>query len=1580
MSIIKDQLANIRLQLLDLGLRGNTLLHFAPRSRAVHVIDEKSIKIYDILVNKTKKMSFLPKPKLYEKDGEAKAQCDVLLNCDSINPEELHEIEKLPPLEEYLEETKGDSRHEDLYLQTNMESNKLDVSLIRIENEARTILQETGIDALYLSLGFVKWFESDSSNKERYSPLVLLPVELNRASAKSTYKLSYTGLDLSPNETLYAKMKNDFKIVMPEWPDEFDIQTYFNDIKNRILQQNRWEVQEDKIALGFFSFGKFQMYKDLDLEIWPEEQRPDAHSIICSLFKEGFVTDGELLKGLKSSEALKNPELLNLVKDCDSSQTEAIVAINRGANLVIQGPPGTGKSQTITNIISESLSKGKSILFVSQKMAALEVVKHRLDECHLGDAVLELHSHKSRPKQVLESLRTAIYQDKPSVPSRKGDYALLNDFKSKLNQYVEGISTTIKRSGANYIDALGKFMYHRNRWRSSGEPDFNTESMLAWDEKRFSQVDMLLEMLENHLKDMGLPKDHLFFDSGLIDLSPVEQEKISMQFSHSIELITKLSLSINKLASEMNFPVPEKVIDIKTVLKAARRATSAPPLKGIELNKQEWVEKYEDIKSILEKGKMSAEIYKELSGEFLVPFFEMDPLPLRLNLVNVVDKWWRFILPSYRNAKSILASVHKSTLPKDAKKYLYFVEQLIHYQVNIKSVKDFEPLLEQLYGIQWQGMKSDWEVLLILCEWIVDLHDKINSGDLPLSLKQFLSGGDQFLFLEPYLNESEKLLAECEKAFVGIVEKLDLKKSSTFRNINDQTLGGLLKLIQNWNANITDLYSLTRLNRICQDFKDIQEDQIADRILSWTHPIEEFPHFVKMQYWEGMVNNAYNECETLKRFDRVAHENTIKNYSKSDKSCFVYAQENLVSTLYDNLPNRNAPGEMEIIRRELNKKRRNLPVRKLIDQAGRVIQKVKPIFMMSPMSIASFLPPGKLHFDLIIFDEASQLTIPDSIGAIVRGQQIIVVGDSKQMPPSSFFSKSIEFDDEEAEKDLTADIESILSLFIAQGCPEKMLKWHYRSKHDALIATSNREFYDSNLKVFPNPGINPNASGLHFHYLPETIYDRGGSRSNKLEAEFIAQAVMEHANDKPKLSLGVVAFSMAQMEAILFEIEILRRNNPSVESYFKEHEGGESFFVKNLENVQGDERDVIMISIGYGRTKSGRMTTSFGPVNREGGERRLNVLISRAKMAMHVFSNFTSDDLAVKSDSPRGVQVLKAFLHFAEKGETELPRETGKQMESPFEEEVYRATNTLGYDIDTQVGSQGFFIDLAVRHPDYPGRYILAVECDGASYHSSANARDRDRLRQSVLESIGWRIHRIWSTDWFRNPEAEVKRLQEKIELCLKEESTNRLKKQMPIIEPSIQREKVDHSESAIEVYQQADLDSLSLVEYEQFHHIPEDLLCDAIAKVIEVESPVHVQVLTTRILNAMGLTRAGGKIRSRMKSILGRLNKAEKLVLIKDFAHAKNDQKVIVRNRLNCAPGEKKIELIAPIEIQQGFLNILKISHSIDRSNCISEVGNLLGFSRITSQIEKALNNELNFLINDNILSLKGDLLRLHA
>lgn len=459
--------------------------------------------------------------------------------------------------------------------------------------------------------------------------------------------------------------------------------------------------------------------------------------------------------------------------------------------------------------------------------------------------------------------------------------------------------------------------------------------------------------------------------------------------------------------------------------------------------------------------------------------------------------------------------------------------------------------------------------------------------------------------------------------------------------------------------------------------------------------------------------------------------------------------------------------QLSILIRENEKKKRHMPLRKLFSNISDLLLSLKPCILMSPLSVCEFLNPLNIQFDLVIFDEASQICPEDAIAPMIRGKNIIMAGDSKQMPPTNFFKSTVfnddDYDNEEFDEE-DYEYESILGL-CSDLLPQKTLKWHYRSKHESLIAFSNKNFYSNSLNTFPSAENISASLGVKWEYVEDGYFDRSGSKTNLKEAERVAQMIIEHYK-QTNSSLGVIAFSQSQMEAIESKLEALLKITPELESLIYNDSAEEPFFIKNLENVQGDERDVIFLSVGYAKDKNGVLYHNFGPLNRAGGERRLNVAITRAKEKLVVISSMKDSEINLSKTQSTGVKLLKNYLEYARTGEIpeSLYVSSNLQFDSPLEKDIYESIVSLGYDVKTQVGTSGYKIDLGVVHPNYPGRFLVGIECDGASYHSSKTARDRDRLRQQVLEGLGWNIYRIWSQDWFKNKSREIQKVKIKLE------------------------------------------------------------------------------------------------------------------------------------------------------------------------------------------------------------------------
>jgi len=706
-------------------------------------------------------------------------------------------------------------------------------------------------------------------------------------------------------------------------------------------------------------------------------------------------------------------------------------------------------------------------------------------------------------------------------------------------------------------------------------------------------------------------------------------------------------------------------------------------------------------------------------------------------------------------------------------------------------------------------------------------------------------------------------------------------------------------------------------------------------------------------------------------------EQTINEFRQLDKDQFKIARARVRERAVSRIPDFNAVtstrDEIGVLKRELNKQRRLMPLRKLFMTIPNLITSLRPCFMMSPLSVSVFLEAQSYDFDLVIFDEASQVHTEDAIGAIMRGKQVIIVGDTQQLPPTNFFASSLndeDFDNEEDGDEKSSDAgayDSILEEAVTV-LPERSLRWHYRSRHEHLIAFSNIKIYNGSLITFPASIEKAQDCGVEYVYVSNGIYDRSGKRNNMVEARKVADLVFEHFRKYPNRSLGVVTFSEAQQDAIDAAIRQKRYQNASFERFFVEDKD-EPFFIKNLENVQGDERDTIIFSIGYAKDARGIMYMNFGPLSRVGGYRRLNVAITRAKYNVKLVGSIVLTDIDVEKTSAEGVKLLRSYIEFAQNGVTALEKELSFSNEatfdSPFEESVYDFLQTKGYNVATQVGCSGFRIDMAVKHPVYSGCFVIGIECDGAAYHSSRTARERDRLRQTILEDMGWTIYRIWSTDWIKDQKNEEQKLVAAVEKALEH-----------TIETDIPAEDIDPIEAPTEtivIEEPAKTPAetqkgYGFVEYQQaniYDYYPKLKTEDIIKKVIEIEQPIHFEELCRRVAPLYGNQKATSKIRNEVQMAF-KYHLSDVIKQEKDFIMLADFDNLQVRIPNSTDGYIRPIADISDDELALAMTTIVEHSFGITPEGLFIETTRVFGFKRTGENIVSSLRRVYNDLLTN--------------
>ena len=1178
--------------LLDLTLR-NPLLNFRPRSRSLEVVGESSAGLFRTLVVDGKAMSFLHDPRAAEPEDSS--------DGPTAEGEPAEPIPSPPPLL---------TDQGDLKLQTSLTAEGLEAKLLAIYLNARSSIEEQGVNTLHLALGMLRWFGEDASKALR-APLVLVPVDLERSSARDRFRLRHEGEEPGGNLSLAEKLLAEYRIELPPFPeDEPDLNGYYDAVASAVSGRDRWEVARDSAVLGFFSFGKFLMYRDLDAAGWPDDARPGDHPIVRSLLGVGFP--GSTSPDDDGQPIADDPRI---VVDADGSQARAIHDVAEGKTLVIQGPPGTGKSQTITNLVAGAIAEGRTVLFVAEKLAALEVVKRRLDSTGLGDACLELHSRKASKKAVLAELRRTLELGKPRVGPAEEDGRLLDEHRGRLDAYCEAINAPVGPSGIPPRDAIGELLRLADEVPLDDLPRPDLAGLVEWSGYDYRRRLGLVEQLQARLPSVGIPDHHPFRGSRRTILHPAEGETLRALLAEARQSVGKLREASDRLAGVLRLTAPGSKLEVEALLATARKAAQGVRLHGINPRDEEWSTRRGEARDLIEAGIKLARLRDRHDQTLLPEAWDQDLSEARRDLNLSGRHWWRFVDPTYRRANRRLAGLCRGEPPKGLEAKLGLLDDVIEARRHREAIARLGPVGARLFGPRWQGEATHWRGVAKVASWVTRLRTEARSGKVPSGLLDYLA--------EPVdigtLHEATRATRAALDAFPVGLGRLDafLVREEPLDGLAFVDLESRLEL---WATRGDTLKDLAAWNHSAEGCRRDELEGVVALAESWAGAAEHLSRAFRRRWFEGLLEVSRTGRPVLAGFDGRGHDREIESFRDLDRKALVHARAGAAMAHWRELPRRSGEGSLGILRREIEKKARHMPIRQLLARAGNAVQKIKPVFLMSPLSVASYLAPGQLGFDLVIFDEASQVRPVDALGALLRGGQAVVVGDSRQLPPTQFFDRLVGGEDGDDDYEpTTGDVESILGLFVAQGAPERMLRWHYRSRHESLIAVSNHEFYDDRLVVFPSPDADRREAGLVLRHLPGNAYDRGGTRTNPGEAEAVARAVMAHAAEesrKPieaRRTLGVAAFSVAQARAIVDRLERHRRDDPSREAFFAEG-GAEPFFVKNLENVQGDERDVIFLSLGYGRTADGSMAMAFGPLNLEGGERRLNVLITRARV------------------------------------------------------------------------------------------------------------------------------------------------------------------------------------------------------------------------------------------------------------------------------------------------------------------------------------------------------------------------------
>ena len=1469
--------------------------------------------------------------------------------------------------------------------------------LRRIHDNARTTIEERGVTTLFLTFGALHW--RDDWLGDSTSPLWMVPCQLVSKGPNVALRLSMVDEEMQLNPALELYLRERHKIELPqidEQPNGNSLSTFLG-ATCACVREQRWEVTEE-IWLTTFSFESLVIYKDLEKMVGIAA----TNRIVAALARACSLTERSERLG-EDLDSLPTPTIVPIpVLPTDSSQVEALAYAAGGRNLVAHGPPGTGKSQTISNLIADALGRNKKVLFVSAKMAALNVVYERLADKGLGRFCLEAHSAKAGKAKVIDELRFTLEADSSGGAAGVAEELEgLLKIRQRLNAYVSDLHRKVEPLGLTPYQLIGKgAKLHRF-------PDMRAP--LPWaDPLKVSRTE--LETRCDALGELG----------ALADVFNVREKHPWRGFKpagarrqDAIEAIESDLGAICGTAESMraHLAVMGSLIaqhDSLSINEIELSASAFESLSHVERLPKDW---WTSSPTLLDKKADLLETAARVVAEFQGNQAEFrkyltTPLLEAVELLKPVETrfavWYRPLLPSYWRWRSSVEQRLTPAASRDhgsLRNYYGLARRLVELQNWLREhcrelaaeVGDVEPRSIAALGCAALEFRAGASLQRALTA--VGREPKEPVTCLPPAIRQ--SAKDLVAELPSRRNQLRDAVKRVDALWPdGFADGVTVEQASlpVLRERATEILTGMAK-IHEW---LRLLRAINRCNELgLSPF--IQHLGEIDKSL----PRATF----EKRFYRLCADAAIQSTESLADFAGPQRQELIEKFRLLDGKIRELVVKHIqavsaeaVNQIKTSQDLGDVGSEIGILRRELQKQRRFKPLRKLFAETPHLLQALKPCMLMSPISVSTFLKPGSCDFDLAVFDEASQLPTAEAIPSILRAKQVIVAGDSKQLPPTSFFEASVFDEDEESEGDLYTVPDPLDSLLddckaIVPVFQEAHLRWHYRSRDERLIKFSNHYFYPDNpLITFPSASTDNTGRGVHLEYVADGVWDRGRSRTNRAEALRVARLVVQHFDTWPERSLGVVAMNRSQKEAIEDLLAEDLRERPDVTALLNANPK-EAFFVKSLENVQGDERDTMIISVGYGKDADGHLTLNFGPLNMEGGWRRLNVLVTRAKWQTILVTSLRSTELTGINPQNRGAAALKNFIEYAER-DCELPHLPASLTQAEtndFEDAVGEALIQLGLAVDAQVGASRYRIDLAVRDRRDTRRYVLGVECDGATYHSSRTARDRDLLREQVLRHMGWHIHRVWSTEWFHDRDGALLSILESLEQA---EATppERLVQAPPVARQTDAEEREAQLRQGDSQPRQDQAPAKRRYPpgqpYQKFRAeskwrdinlllTPANVskLAELVTAIVDVEGPIHQRVIVERLKEVFGIDRI-----SRDSTTAANIAKAIDLATSDKRLRQGRNGWFLLRTgvalshfRLPNDGVEREIDLIAPEEIELAVLYLVEDQFGMRRDKLPYVVARLLGIRQLRADGATLVHGIVDDLVERGVLRANG-------
>ena len=1415
--------------------------------------------------------------------------------------------------------------------------------------------EETGSNTLFVALGILEYKANKVSKKSNYAPIILYPVEIIKKNNKNYY-LKRRDQEPVINTTLLVYLKEEFNIeidFLNEIPlknnnTEVDINKIFNTIRNNSLSEGFRIL--DNAFLGRFSFNKFILWNELNSKKDILLSNPLVRSFVNG-YKDKDVISKDIDIDLDKDVSIKN---YCIPLSSDSSQIKSIIDSSNKNSYVLIGPPGTGKSQTIANIIINSLYEGKRVLFCSEKKAALDVVYNRLKSLRIDPFCLELHSNKQDKREVLKSFEKVL--ELGEISSSKE----FNDLSSTYDSIKEELTSLEDKIHLphNYYLSLYDALVSYSKYKDvEGEISLSNDLIDNFNENKYEKISSLFLKAKSFSPSFNKFKE--FFPFKILELDSYSKEikdSLKGDVFKALKQIENFDLLSQKLNKSLKI---DSLSDstIKNLYELFDYLSSHDVYFDLLIN-SESNELINKLISLINYEKEVKEKEKKFNKLFSKKILDND---LDNYLFRFNQNKSLFFLKKFFESKKLLKEIKSFSInPKEinSKNILDNINYLIDIKKEINRVNKNSLIIES-------NLKEDYKDNIDLDYILNKLNNTLNvNSKLELISKENLSS----FIIAKYIKELKE-------------ENASKEMISSYKNDYESVLSTLNYLESTYKFNFNQIDKSSYFNNIILSLRGIYNN--IDLINEWTNLINIFNDLevfglndIKEKYYESRIDfdeyfKIFNKSLFKSIVDKLIRENNLNNFIGINVDSLIdefrkidnkYKEEvikEVVSKLSKNVPSSYSSSinssEVGILKKAIKNNGRGLTLRQLFSEIKETILRITPCILVSPLSCVKYLDPSLYHFDIVIFDEASQLSLSESISVIGRADSFVIAGDDKQLPPTSFFDKQVNNDDEDLK---LTDLESLLDDALSLSFKVNKLLFHYRSKDESLIAFSNNKFYENSLYTFPSPSSL--ESKVSFKLI-NGIYDSGRSATNKEEAKEVINYLISRIKNNPlNQSFGIITFSVRQMELIQDLLDEEISSDSSLYELIKNLK--EDIFIKNLENVQGDERDVILLSICYGRNKNGKFLHNFGPINNTGGYRRLNVAITRSRDEMIVFSSITHNDIDLNKTNSEGVRYLKSFLEYAENGKKALIQSSNEisLIKNGIEYYISKDLELRGYKTKLHLGDSKFKIDIAVLNPITKDSYILGIIIDSYSYYNQLSSKDRNIVEFNVLKSKGWNLIMIWSLDYYDSSKHVIDKIVEEIEKCLNSEKENKI--ELPsfasIVFDKETKERFNFKKNYASFSFKTPYNERQLL-----NPYNKETVFSIIKNIIEIESPISKSTLVRRIFEIFQISR---KNKSNMEVIDNLINKIKSNITYSYglpfyFKDSSSIDMSYYRSLY-----DRKIEEIPKEEVLVAIKEVIKNEISIDKEALKKEVSKLLGFKVKSKKIDEAINESIEYGINE--------------